>query len=114
MTLLNSQTGGHCWLHDDPHFTTFDGTHYDWHGRCNYSLAQTDQSYEPHTAVYASFKRCFPRKRFDKLPSCVDKATFRENPHTVVEMNAGNPSEVMVVVAAVVLVIMVEGKGGDE
>ncbi|XP_050721142.1 mucin-2-like isoform X1 [Eriocheir sinensis] len=87
-------TCGHCWVYDDPHFTTFNGTHRDWHGRCNYSLAQTDNSYNPYTAVYASFKKCF--KKGGGLPSCIDTATFRESPNSVVEMFAGEDVEITV------------------
>ncbi|KAK3881639.1 hypothetical protein Pcinc_013926 [Petrolisthes cinctipes] len=73
----------HCSVYNDPHFTTFDGHYYDFHGSCNYSLAQTDTSLSPHTAVYSQFKPCFGHA------SCLDTATFRENPHVIVTLEPG-------------------------
>ncbi|KAK4303757.1 hypothetical protein Pmani_024255 [Petrolisthes manimaculis] len=73
----------HCSVYNDPHFTTFDGHYYDFHGSCNYSLAQTDTSLSPHTAVYSQFKPCFGHA------SCLDTVTFRENPHVIVTLEPG-------------------------
>lgn len=72
-----------CSAYDDPHFTTWDGHYYDFHGRCNYSMAQTDTSWDPYTAVYSQFQPCFEQA------SCLDVTVFRENPHTIIKLKQG-------------------------
>ncbi|XP_071535745.1 von Willebrand factor-like isoform X2 [Panulirus ornatus] len=73
----------HCCLHDDPHIYTFDGYQYDWHGICNYSVAQSDLTYYPDVAVYSDFVACYGRA------SCLAHTTFKNDPHTVITLFNG-------------------------
>lgn len=63
--------------------TTFDNHHYDFHGACNYSLAQRGFTLEAELGVYGKFDKCF------SVASCVDTFTFVNDPHTVVTLNQG-------------------------
>ncbi|XP_045107310.1 IgGFc-binding protein-like isoform X1 [Portunus trituberculatus] len=86
-------TCGYCWIHDYPHFSTFDGYHYNWYGLCNYTLAQTNDSTDPsdpHTAVYITFRKCFRRRRAVGMPTCLSTVTFRENPYTIIQIDPLN------------------------
>ncbi|MPC81525.1 hypothetical protein E2C01_076146 [Portunus trituberculatus] len=90
---LLSPQGGYCWIHDYPHFSTFDGYHYNWYGLCNYTLAQTNDSTDPsdpHTAVYITFRKCFRRRRAVGMPTCLSTVTFRENPYTIIQIDPLN------------------------
>ncbi|XP_042232839.1 mucin-6-like [Homarus americanus] len=49
----------HCCIHDDSHFFTFDGHQYDWHGYSNYSMAQTDMTYDPEAGVFSDLEPVF-------------------------------------------------------
>ncbi|XP_050720822.1 mucin-5B-like isoform X2 [Eriocheir sinensis] len=73
-----------CSLYNDPHITTFDNHHYDFHGVCNYSLAQKGFTREAELGVYGDFRSCFGRA------SCIDRFTFVNDPHTVVALENGN------------------------
>ncbi|KAG7157009.1 Mucin-2-like 3, partial [Homarus americanus] len=70
----------HCSVYDDPHFVTFDGYRYDWHGYCNYSVAQTDRTYNPEAGVFSDFEPCFGG------PSCLGRSTFKDHKHTVISL----------------------------
>ncbi|XP_071535913.1 LOW QUALITY PROTEIN: mucin-2-like [Panulirus ornatus] len=71
----------HCCLHDDPHIYTFDDYQYDWHGTCNYSVAQTDHTFYPEAAIFSDFQPCNGRA------SCLQHTTFRDNPHTIISLD---------------------------
>lgn len=77
-----------CSAYDDPHFTTFDEHHYDFHGTCNYSLAQIGTSWDTHTAVYSQFQSCYDHA------SCLNITVFREDPHTLITLSQGVSEQV--------------------
>ncbi|KAK4326427.1 hypothetical protein Pmani_003060 [Petrolisthes manimaculis] len=87
--LINEECG-HCIVYDDPHFKTFDGWFYDFHGKCNYSLAQSGDSYDAACGVYGDFKEC------NGFPTCVNRATFKDNRHTAIEIDHSDIHTVMV------------------
>nr|XP_053651113.1 mucin-5B-like [Cherax quadricarinatus] len=71
----------HCYIHDDPHIYTFDDHRYDWHGNCNYSVAQVENSYDPPAGVFSDFEACYG------LASCLGFTTFKDNPHTLISLD---------------------------
>ncbi|XP_042235032.1 von Willebrand factor-like [Homarus americanus] len=68
----------HCYLYNDPHIRTFDDYRYDWHGTCNYSVAQSDFTYKPDVGIFSDFESCNGRA------SCLAHTTFKDNPHTAI------------------------------
>lgn len=79
-----------CRFQNDPHITTYDGYHYDWHGTCNYSMSQPNFGYQESFGIYGQYKQC------NGLASCVDITTFQDNPHTVIQVTAGQGPNVLV------------------
>lgn len=75
--------GRHCYLFDDPHIVTFDGHRYDWHGVCNYTVAASDSTHYPNVGVFSDFARCWG------CASCLDRTTFRNDPHTLITLDHG-------------------------
>ncbi|CAL4149231.1 unnamed protein product, partial [Meganyctiphanes norvegica] len=73
-----------CYARDDPHFDTFDNSVFDWHGQCNYSLAQSDQSYYPSYAVYGDLADCMGGA------TCLSTLVFRDDPNTVITIGQGD------------------------
>ncbi|XP_068200391.1 uncharacterized protein [Palaemon carinicauda] len=71
-----------CAVFDDPHFRTFDGTTYDWHMRCNFSIAQNGTGDDPSFGVFSQFVNCWGYLSF---PSCVSNTTFKVSSETVVD-----------------------------
>ncbi|KAK7079960.1 hypothetical protein SK128_010062, partial [Halocaridina rubra] len=68
----------HCYIYNDPHIHTFDGHNYDWHGICNYSIAQTGFSTKPKLGVYGKFQDC------NSQASCLSYTTFKNDPNTAI------------------------------
>lgn len=84
LTYISSIPGSRCSIYNDPHFHTFDGHHYDFHGVCNYSLAQRGFTREAELGVYGDFRSCWGRA------SCLGRTTFVNDPHTVVALESGS------------------------
>ncbi|XP_068249562.1 mucin-2-like [Palaemon carinicauda] len=80
----------HCSLYNDPHIRTLDGTRYDWHGRCNYSVAQTYYTTKPDIGVFSQFKSC------NGIASCLTHTTYRNDPNTIITLDNGDVSRVKV------------------
>ncbi|CAL4111585.1 unnamed protein product, partial [Meganyctiphanes norvegica] len=55
---LYNRDCGHCSAKNDPHFTTYDGTTYDWHGHNTYVISQEGSKSCPHHYVNSKFKSC--------------------------------------------------------
>nr|XP_027232532.1 mucin-2-like isoform X2 [Penaeus vannamei] len=79
-----------CGLYNDPHIITFDIYRYDWHGTCNYSIAQSDLSYDPRTGVFSDFQPC------NRRASCLDTTTFRDNPNTIITLSSRSNNTIIV------------------
>ncbi|XP_064095590.1 mucin-6-like [Macrobrachium nipponense] len=77
-----------CSLYDDPHITTLDGTKYDWHSPCNYSVAQTSYTTEPDVGVFSKFQGC------NVIASCLSQTTFRNDPNTIITLDHGDVTRV--------------------
>ncbi|KAK7067860.1 hypothetical protein SK128_014604 [Halocaridina rubra] len=67
-----------CSVFDDPHFNSFDGLWFDFHGICNYSVTQEGVTYDPPFGIYGKFRRCYPSV------GCIDIVTFKDNANTVI------------------------------
>ncbi|KAG7158521.1 putative Mucin-5B-like 5 [Homarus americanus] len=77
-----------CCVHDEPHFFTFEGHRYDWH--CNYSLAQTDMTYDPEAGVFGDFEPCFgDLPASDTPPSRAINTPVNGDPYTVAVIGGG-------------------------
>ncbi|CAL4062650.1 unnamed protein product, partial [Meganyctiphanes norvegica] len=48
----------YCSVENDPHFTTFDGTTYDWHGQSTYSITQAGSLECPDVFIHSQFSPC--------------------------------------------------------
>ncbi|XP_066965486.1 mucin-2-like [Macrobrachium rosenbergii] len=70
-----------CSAYWDPHLVTFDGYYYDYHGTCEYALAQDGMTDDPQYAVNSEFMECWGA-------ACVGPSTFKDSPGTVVKMGA--------------------------
>ncbi|KAG7165857.1 von Willebrand factor-like [Homarus americanus] len=91
LSLANAlDVGKHCYVFDDPHIVTFDEYRYDWHGACNYSIAQSDFSYNPEVGVFGDFERCWG------CASCLRRTTFKNDRNTVITINTGAIFDLMV------------------
>ncbi|KAG7167623.1 Mucin-5B-like 2, partial [Homarus americanus] len=78
-----------CEVFNDPHFWSFDRHRFDYHGECTYALTQEQFSQSPSFGVFAEFKKCY------KVPSCVHKTIFKDNPKLVIkigETGLNNPN----------------------
>ncbi|XP_050740363.1 papilin-like isoform X2 [Eriocheir sinensis] len=73
-----------CKVYDDPHFSTFDGYRYHWHGTCNYTITQTGNSHYPDIGVFSDFRPCFGPST---TASCLHRTTFRNDKHTVITLD---------------------------
>ncbi|KAG0718493.1 Mucin-19 [Chionoecetes opilio] len=89
-TLSQNAVSSHCAVYNDPHFNSFDGYNYDFHGVCNYSLAQKGPTHYPELGVFADFEKCFGQA------SCLSHTTFRNDPHTVITLSNGDVTEILV------------------
>lgn len=78
-----------CNVYNDPHFSTFDGYRYDWHGNCNYTITQTGRSHYPEIGVFSDFKPCFGS---GSSASCLHRSTFKNDKHTVITMDHTAPT----------------------
>ncbi|XP_068237663.1 uncharacterized protein [Palaemon carinicauda] len=70
-----------CKAYWDPHLITFDGHSYDYHGTCEYTLAQDGTTTDPQYAVNSEFMECWGA-------ACVGPSTFKDSPMTVIKMGA--------------------------
>lgn len=73
--------GKMCKVYNDPHFTTYDGYLYHWHGLCNYTITQKGRSYYPRIGVFSDFQPCFGG------PSCLHITTFRNDDNTLLSLS---------------------------
>ncbi|XP_063871198.1 mucin-2-like isoform X2 [Scylla paramamosain] len=69
-----------CKIYNDPHFTTYDGYLYHWHGLCNYTITQTGRSHHPQIGVFSDFQPCFSGA------SCLHITTFRNDDNTLLSL----------------------------
>ena len=79
---------------NDPHITAFSGVTYDWHGKCNYSLAQNGTGFEPSYGVFAQFVDCSLYPFFNSFASCVGDVAVRDTPNSVFNFGFGELSQV--------------------
>ncbi|KAK7087055.1 hypothetical protein SK128_007228 [Halocaridina rubra] len=81
---------GECNVKDDPHFLSFDGQWFDFHGTCNYSITQDGLTFNPTFAVFGKFRSCF------YAVSCLDTVTFMDSTLTVITITHTTPSNIAV------------------
>ncbi|KAG7161633.1 Mucin-5B-like 1 [Homarus americanus] len=79
-----------CSLDNDPHMITFDDYKYEWHGTCNYSLAQSDSTEFPEIGVFGDFRPC------NRKASCLDICTFKNDEHTVITLTHSSVFDILV------------------
>ncbi|CAL4060128.1 unnamed protein product, partial [Meganyctiphanes norvegica] len=65
-----------CQVYNDPHFLTFEGTSYNWHQQCNFSLVQNTQDDYPDYAVYGDFGDC--PKDYKSRPACLNNTVLMD------------------------------------
>ncbi|CAL4229916.1 unnamed protein product, partial [Meganyctiphanes norvegica] len=65
-------------FNDDPHFTTFDGILFDWHGHSIYVMSQTGHDLCPETFVYSLFSSCSGISHV----TCFHTVYFQPEPNT--------------------------------
>ncbi|CAL4062895.1 unnamed protein product, partial [Meganyctiphanes norvegica] len=67
-----------CMVANDPHISGFgEPGYYDWHERCNFSLAQPGYGYDPSFALYSQFTVC--PSIYSSAASCVGDTVYHDN-----------------------------------
>ncbi|KAK7076185.1 hypothetical protein SK128_014786 [Halocaridina rubra] len=79
-----------CNVKDDPHFVSYDGVAFDFHGTCNYSITQEGVTQNPPFGVFGDFRTCLSSR------SCVDATTFKDNENTIISMTYAGMANVAV------------------
>ncbi|CAL4059577.1 unnamed protein product, partial [Meganyctiphanes norvegica] len=84
---------GSCQVNNDPHFVTYDGVTYDWHGHSTYILSQEGDAICPEISISSKFKDCGPMFPF---ATCVDTVYYQLDKVTNIRIvkQAGTVGEV--------------------